>query len=128
MMILNLFTDGIGGHEEFLITNHYALAAFGWFVYMVGKLWYYRDKYDTNNNGLGLKEVGVFFRMNWIAFFFAALLAFILVPFAPNLWNWTTDSFEVSKDWPVTDLVYLLVGGIILGLQLIIDWIKRKKG
>lgn len=123
--IFNFLSDGLNGNEDFLITNHYALAAYGWLLYMVGKLWYYRKEYDPNHDGLGWGEIKVFFRKNWIAFLFAAMLGLILVPFAPRLWVWGTGLFEVSRSWPVTDLVYLLVGAFILVVQLVIDRLKK---
>jgi len=119
-------SDGIGHGEDLLIKNHYALAGYGWFLYMVGKLWYYRNDYDKNHDGLGWLEIVAFTRQNWISFFFAAMLAFILVPFAPRLWLWGTELFD--KDWPVTDLVYLLVGAFILVVQLVVDYLKKKLG
>lgn len=116
-------------HEDhsLIIKNHYVLAGFGWLLYMVGKLWYFRNEYDTNNDGLGLAEVGSYFRKNWIVGLFNGMLIVVAVPFAPQFWNWGTGLFDVSKDWEFTDLVYILAGGFILVIQIIVDWVRSKK-
>jgi hypothetical protein len=119
-------TEIIPEHEHFLLDNNYALAAFGWALYMVGKLWYYRDVYDTNHDGLGLNEIGVYLRRNWISFLFNAMLIIIFTPYVPDLWLWAMDLF--GKEWPMTRAAYILEGGLILIVQLIIDWVKNKKG
>ncbi len=116
-------------HEEhsMILKNHYVLAGFGWLLYMVGKLWYFRNEYDTNNDGLGAAEVGSYFRKNWIVGLFNGMLIVIAVPFAPQFWNWGTGLFDASKDWEFTDLVYILAGGFILVIQIIVDWVRSKK-
>jgi len=114
-------------HNNLVFNNHYVLAGFGWLLYMVGKLWYYRNEYDTNDDGLGWSEVGAYFRKNWIVGLFNGMLIVIAVPFAPQFWSWGTGLFEASQDWEFTDLVYVLAGGFILVIQIIVDWVRSKK-
>lgn len=124
MEILSMLTDGLNEGDSFLITNHYALASYGWCLYSVGKLWYYRDVYDTNKDGLGLVEIGAFFKQNWISMLFNAMLLLVLVPYTP--WVWERGMELSNKDWPMTDLAYILTGNIIILVQIIIDFVKRK--
>jgi len=111
--------------DQHSIMIHYGQAAFGWALYMVGKLWWYRDVYDADHNGLGLKEVGVYVKKNWITALFNGMLLVVTVPYAEWLWATAMDIFK--KDWPFNDFVYVLAGGFILAIQLIADFVRAKK-
>ena len=119
--VMILLTELQSAH---LLQNPYALAAYGWTLYMVGKLWYYRDVYDTNKDGLGWSEIQVFLRRNWVAFLFNAMLIAVFTPYVPDLWMWSMDLF--NRTWPMTKVAYILEGGFILVVQLAIDYVKRK--
>lgn len=115
-------------HIKFFIKNHYGQAAFGWLVYMVGKLWWYRNEYDENNDGLGWSEVVVFGRKNWITGLFNALLIAIGVPYAPEIWDLAMELVVhfnfLEKPWRFGDGVYIGMGALVLVVQLVIDVIR----
>ena len=105
---------------------NYTLAGFGWWLYIVGRLFFDRKKYDKDDNGLGWEEVKAYLKMNWIAFLFNGMLLIIIVPYTEILWYWGIGFFEISKDWIFNDLAYVLAGSFILVVQIIIDIVRWK--
>ena len=107
------------------IFEQYLLAGFGWLLYMVGKLWYFRKEYDPNNDGLGWNEVQRYLKKNWIVGLFNLLLLVVVVPYAEDIWSWGMNFW--GKDWAFSDFVYVLAGSFILVIQIIIDFVRSKR-
>jgi len=119
IMVSNVATAPAKG-----LVFHYLLAGFGWFLYLVGKLWYFRDHYDTNNDGLDGREVKRYLQKDWISFLFNAMLLAIVVPYAPEIWTFIMQL--AGKEYPFREFVYVLAGGFILVVQIAIDVVKSK--
>ena len=108
---------------EFL-ENPWVLAILGWLLYNVGKLMVDQKKYDLDNNGISLKELGKYLRFNLIGMIFSLLLLVFVLPYTHNIWHWGMDLW--GKDWEFTKLAYGLIGVLMIGIQIGVKYIKDK--
>ena len=124
IQFLMLFSEAPKVEVPAILENPWFLAMLGWVIYNVGKLFIDQKKYDTDNNGLGLSEVGAYFRFNWIGMLFSLLLLPLVVPYTHNIWHWSVEA--AGYDWEFTKLAYGLIGFLMIGLQLLVKYIKDK--
>ena len=111
-------------HMPAAFSNPWFLSIYGWVLYNVAMVWFDRKKYDLDNDGLGLSEVGMFLKHEWIGMLLSLMLVPFITPYAPNIWGWFMDVW--GKDWEFVNMAYGGVGVIMMLLQYAISWLKSK--
>ena len=122
--LLIIFIEASKVEVPQFLENPWVLAMLGWVLYNVGKLMVDQKKYDTDENGLSLSEVGKYVKFNWIGMVFSLLLLVFVIPYTHNLWQWGMDLW--GKDWEFTNLAYGLIGILMIGLQIGVKYINNK--
>lgn len=109
---------------EFL-SNPWFLSMYGWVLYNVIMLWVDRKKYDLDNDGLGLSEVGRFLKHEWIGMLVSLMLVPFVTPYTPWIWGVAMNIF--GKDYAFTNMAYGGVGVMMMAIQYAISWFRGKK-
>lgn len=126
MMIwfLILFSDSAEVEVPAFLENPWFLAMLGWVIYNLGKLWVDQKKYDLNNDGLGLSEVGMYIKFNWVGGLLSLLLLPFLLPYTHDIWNFAFGLFK--KDVEFINLGYGLISFVMIGIQVGVKYVKNK--
>ena len=100
--------------------DHFFLGYLGWFFWAVRQLRQYKNKLDAAKRPFSFKK---FFMEAWDDYIYTSVAVFILVLFAPEIWNIV---LKIGGwDIPFTDLMYVGVGPFVVLVDYFVEKFRK---